>query len=152
MVISLAFRMIVISINNVISFGYQAFLSVVTLLLCIRYKSCKLQICHGISCSFSEHCYDTEDLLEAVGLHKSGEYSTRQLSLRFNIPRRTLRDHLSNPHMKPFSEAVFTELTPSEEQSLVDYALYLSEHNFQVSRKDLKALIVVNQTAVYICL
>ena len=83
--------------------------------------------------------------MEAVKLARSGSQSIRSLSKKFNIPRRTLRGYVCNPEKtttaKPGPERM---LTLDEETALIDYIMYMAEHNFPLSRDDLRSVILVN--------
>ena len=102
--------------------------------------------CHTIHkvYKFSEK-YTNEALMEAVKIARLGTQSIRSISRQFNIPRRTIRGYVSKPEKctskKPGPESM---LTMDEEMALVDYILYMAEHNFPLSRDDLRSVILVN--------
>ena len=89
--------------------------------------------------------YTNDSLMEAVKLSRMGSQSIRSISKQYDIPRRTLRGYVSNAEKpttpKPGPERM---LTMEEETALVDYIMYMAEHNFPLSRDDLRSVILVN--------
>ena len=83
--------------------------------------------------------------MEAVKVARLGKKSLRSIAKQFTIPRRTLRGYVSRPE-KPTSQKPGPErmLTLEEEQALVEYIMYMAEHNFPLCRDDLRSVILVN--------
>ena len=82
--------------------------------------------------------------MEAVKLARMGTRSLHSICKQFEIPRRTLRGYVLNPNKtiatKPGPERM---LTLEEENAVVEYIMYMAEHNFPLCRDDLRSIILV---------
>ena len=68
-------------------------------------------------------------------------------SKKFGVPRSTLSDHIHDKVKGPQGGPAM--LSKEEEQALVDYMLYMSRHNFPVTRDDIRSTIIVGCPSIY---
>ena len=89
------------------------------------------------------YTYQEEDIQRATFLVKRGS-SLRKAAEETSVPFNTIRDHLRYEQEKKTDivRGKNRELTDSEESDLANYATYMSEGGFPITRKVLKKLVV----------
>ena len=89
------------------------------------------------------YTYQEEDIQKAKFLVKRGS-SLRKAAEETGVPFNTIRDHLryEQENKTDIVRGKNRELTDSEESDLANYATYMSERGFPITRKVLKKLVV----------
>ena len=89
------------------------------------------------------YTYQEEDIQRAKFLVKRGS-SLRKAAEETGVPFNTIRDHLryEQENKTDIARGKNRELTDSEESDLANYATYMSERGFPITRKVLKKLVV----------
>ena len=89
------------------------------------------------------YTYQEEDIQRAKFLVKRGS-SLRKAAEETGVPFNTIRDHLryEQENKTDIVRGKNRELTDSEESDLANYATYMSERAFPITRKVLKKLVV----------
>lgn len=86
--------------------------------------------------------YTKEKLEEAVEKVRSGVFSGYEASVRYNIPRTTLMDHVSGRHgHKSQSMGKPTALPPVVEKNLAENLHTMEKHGFGLSRKEVLEVV-----------
>ena len=62
-------------------------------------------------------------------------------SKKFGVPRTTLSDHIHGKVKGPQGGPAM--LSDQEETALVEYILYMSRHNFPLTREDIRSTVIV---------
>ena len=91
--------------------------------------------------------YEAHQLNEAIEEVKTGKMTISAASKKFGVPRSTLSDHIHDKVKGPQGGPAM--LSKEEEQALVDYMLYMSRHNFPVTRDDIRSTIIVGCPSIY---
>ena len=84
--------------------------------------------------------YTTEQLQEAINSVKQSKLSISQASREFGVPRKTIDDHVKKS-MK-FKPGPNSEITTEEETALVQYAKYLANRGFPMTRAIFRQFII----------
>ncbi|KAG5262976.1 hypothetical protein AALO_G00281080 [Alosa alosa] len=85
----------------------------------------------------SKKVYNREDVALALGELQVGG-SLRKVAAKYHIPHTTLQDYKKNKYMHhPHPNRI---LTPAEEDALVDYIRWMSEHGFSITHAVAKTL------------
>lgn len=83
--------------------------------------------------------YTNEQLQQCLSDVRSKTLTQREASIKYNIPRSTIKNKLKNKHRnKPGHPTVFTT---EEEQAFVAHTTALSEYGFPITEIDLKIII-----------
>ncbi len=83
--------------------------------------------------------YRPQDLLKALQAVREKRMGAREAAKKFEVPRTTLQDRLSKKSGPQVGRP--TELSPQEEEIIVDRLLIMSRWGFPLGRHDLAHLI-----------
>ena len=97
--------------------------------------------------------YPGDTLKEAVFAVRQGT-SVRQASIKYNVPRRTIGNHVNGKVAEDSKPGPKTELSAEEEEALVEYIKYMSNSCLPLRGNYIRATILVcfiNQFC-YVCI
>ena len=90
--------------------------------------------------------YEEHQLSDAIVEVKSGKMTIAAAARKYGVPRTTLSDHIHDKIKGPQGGPPM--LTEDEEVALVDYILYMSKHNFPLTRDDIRSTIIVREIII----
>ena len=85
--------------------------------------------------------------MDAIAEVKSGKMTIAAASKKYCVPRTTLSDHIHEKVKGPQGGSPM--LSADEELALVDYIVYMSQHNFPVTRDDIRSTIIVRKFSIH---